>query len=143
MFELVGQSSDLMIRARHRSLGGVFGEAARGVVAAMAGESPVISGLEERRVVFEASRLDDLLQDFLAEVLHWGHRRWIVGRVDASVVDVSVEGRTTWRLEAGCWGEPWDMARIPPAREVKAVTYQGLRVEQVDHEWIVECVVDL
>ncbi len=143
MFELVGQSSDMMVRAKARSLGELFGDSALGLVAVILSDTGSRGASEPRRLVLEASRLEDLLQDFLSGVLALAQRRWLTRRVEASVVDVSEGEMVTWRIEAALFGESWDPRTLPPEREVKAITYQGLRVDQVDHGWIAEYVVDL
>ena len=59
----------------------------------------------------------------------------LFGRFDVSVTD---DG-----LSATAWGEPLDPARHELAREVKAITYHELRVEQTADGWLAEVIVDI
>ena len=47
------------------------------------------------------------------------------------------------RLRAECCGEPADWSRHLPDNELKAVTYHGLRVEQIAGGWMAEVILDI
>jgi SHS2 domain-containing protein len=46
-------------------------------------------------------------------------------------------------LTGKAWGEPLDRTRHEPAHEVKAITYHGLKVEQMADGWLAEVIVDI
>ena len=46
-------------------------------------------------------------------------------------------------LDADAWGEKIDIAKHHPAVEVKAATYNALKVCQENDLWIAQCVVDV
>ena len=46
-------------------------------------------------------------------------------------------------LTAKIWGEPFDPLRHLLSREVKAITYHGLKIEDVDDGFLAEVIVDI
>jgi SHS2 domain-containing protein len=46
-------------------------------------------------------------------------------------------------VQAICRGEPMDSARHEMDHEVKAITYHGLRVQQMTEGWEAEVIVDI
>jgi SHS2 domain-containing protein len=84
----------------------------------------------------EADRLDDLLHDWLAELLYTFHTR----RVLLREFEVRLDNA---RLTAVARGEAIDPARHQHDVEVKAITYHGLRVEREAPGWLAEVIVDI
>lgn len=80
---------------------------------------------------------EDLLVRFLSELLFIHDARgWLFG--GAVVEEI---GRD--RIVAQGIGEPFDPSRHRIARQVKAVTYHGLRVERDGADWVARVVLDL
>jgi SHS2 domain-containing protein len=80
--------------------------------------------------------LSYLLFDWLNELLYrWDTEHLLFSRF---VVRVSEDG-----LVGTAWGEPLDRERHALAHEVKAITYHGLKVEQVADGWLAEVIVDI
>jgi SHS2 domain-containing protein len=79
---------------------------------------------------------EDLLFDWLNELLYtFESERLLLVEFDVQVHDEAVEaiGR----------GEPFDESRHQLEHEVKAITYHGLKVEQVPGGWLAEVIVDI
>ncbi len=80
---------------------------------------------------------EDLLVRFLSELLFLHDARgWLFA---AAAVDAIGEDR----IEARGLGEPLDPRRHRIARQVKAVTYHGLRVAREGNTWSARVVLDL
>jgi SHS2 domain-containing protein len=136
MYETFEHTADLGLRVRAADRDTLFAEAALALFSAVV-EDP--ASVESRRRVEIEVAGDDLaylLFDWLKALLY---------HVDADHLlfrrfEVRVRGD---RLTAAAWGEPYDPARHAFAHEVKAITYHGLRVEQVGDEWEAEVIVDI
>ena len=77
-----------------------------------------------------------LLFDWLRGLLLYAdENRVLFSRFDVSVTDTG--------LSATAHGEPLDPARHQLAREVKAITYHELKVEQTPAGWLAEVIVDI
>jgi len=78
-----------------------------------------------------------LLADWLnAIVYEMATRKALFGRFEVRLDDHA--------LRATAWGEAIDRARHHPAVEVKAATYNALRVaRREDGAWVAQCVVDV
>jgi SHS2 domain-containing protein len=92
--------------------------------------------LQEVTLEIEGDRRDDLLFDWLAELLYtFDARRLLLSEFRVRVGDRG--------LEATARGEPFDPDRHELDVEVKAITYHGLKVEREGDRWLAEVIVDL
>ena len=135
MYEIFEHTADLGLRVRAEDLPELFAEAARGLFAVIAGDLGGIRPVEELRFAVDGDQPDELLRDWLGELLYTFHTR----RVLLSQFEVSL-GPTG--LTAVARGEPIDLARHEIDVELKAVTYHGLKVVQEDSGWMAEVIVD-
>jgi SHS2 domain-containing protein len=91
------------------------------------------------RVEISCQAPDDelLLVDWLnAVVYEMATRKMLFSRFDIHLKDHS--------LTALAFGEPMDTLRHQPAVEIKGATYTALRVAQeINGEWIAQCIVDV
>ena len=136
MYEWFEHTADLGLRVRAPELETLFRDAARGLVAMVAEPEP--SGRPERRREFrlEAPSLDLLLFDWLAELL-------VVIDVEHVLLGdfaVAIEGH---RLRASASEFELDPRRYRLLREVKAITYHGLKVEPTAEGFLAEVIVDI
>jgi len=136
MYEIFPHTADAGLRVKSPDLNTLFAEAAQGFF------SLIVSNLcdvEPRtRVEFhlEGRDLAYLLADWLNELLFtFESRRLLLSRFHVRVGD---DG-----LKATAHGETMDEGRHTMDHEIKAVTYHGLRVEQVNSDWIAEVIVDI
>lgn len=135
-YEFFEHTADLGLRIRADTLETLFEEAARALFSAIVVNLDEVQEVDTARFAIEADRLDDLLRDWLAELLyvfHADHRLF-------AAFEVRLDGD---RLEATARGEPIDPARHEIDAEIKAVTYHGLKVERDGDGWLAEVIVDL
>jgi SHS2 domain-containing protein len=80
--------------------------------------------------------LDYLLFDWLNELLYtFDAEKLLLTKFDVHVDEAG--------LQATCRGEPLDIDRHGADREVKAITYHGLKVESTGDGWLAEVIVDI
>jgi SHS2 domain-containing protein len=136
MYETFEHTADIGIRVRAADLNGLFEDAARGLFAVLVANPEAIRPVQELSFRIEGQRLDDLLHDWLAELLFaFDTRRVLLGEFRAEVLGD--------RVEALARGEPIDPQRHQLDMEIKAITYHGLKVERDGDGWLAEVIVDL
>jgi SHS2 domain-containing protein len=135
VYEILPHTADLRIRVRAGSEEALFEDAARAVVEAVF-EAPAAEGGDAWRVVVSGERLDHLLVDWLSDVLDAVSFRGIV------LSGFSVK-RTPAGIEASALARSLNACDRAGMREVKAVTYHGLRVERGADGFEAEFVLDL
>jgi SHS2 domain-containing protein len=92
---------------------------------------------EERTLSVEGEGPDDLLINFLREILYiWNGEGFLIKR--CTIREVAPR-----RLTALLWGEPYDPARHRIRMEIKAVTYHQASVSRADTGWIARVVFDV
>lgn len=136
MYELFDHTADVGLRMRAGSLDELFAEAGRALFSVIVANFDAVEPVQELPLRVEGDRHDDLLFDWLAELLYTFDTR----RVLLCDFRVSVDENG---LEATAWGEPFDPDRHELDMEVKAITYHGLKVEQDGDGWLAEVIVDL
>ena len=136
MYELFDHTADVGLRMRADGLDELFAEAGRALFSVIVANFDAVRPVQELTLRVEGSRRDDLLFDWLAELLY----TFDAQRVLLCDFRVSVNENG---LEATARGEPFDAARHELDAEVKAITYHGLKVEQDGDGWLAEVIVDL
>jgi SHS2 domain-containing protein len=138
MYEVFEHTADFGLRARAADLDELFAEAARGLFAVVVEDIESIRAVEETSLELEADGLDDLLHDWLDELLYaFSARHMLFSRFE-----VQVEPDPP-RLRAAAGGERFDPARHRLDIEIKAITYHGLRVEHQAGGWLAEVIIDV
>ncbi|MHB1036104.1 MAG: archease [Pirellulales bacterium] len=136
MYERFEHTADIGLRIRAGDLDSLFAEAARAmfsvIVANLADVRPVLS----LSFTIEGQKYDDLLLDWLAELLSTFDAR----RVLLAEFDVRIDASG---LKATARGEPLDPSRHRLEEEIKAVTYHRLKVERQADGWLAEVLVDV
>jgi SHS2 domain-containing protein len=136
MFTLFDHTADLGLRVESPDLNALFREAAEGLFAMMTDDVSTIRPNLAVPFAVPGTDRDFLLFDWLRELLLYAdEHRVLFGRFDVNVTETG--------LTATAWGEPLDPARHELAREVKAITYHELRVEQTADGWLAEVIVDI
>lgn len=136
MFELFDHTADLGLRVTAPDLNALFTEAAVGLFAMMTDDISTIRPNLSVAFAVTGSDREYLLFDWLRELLLYAdENRVLFSRFDVNVTDSG--------LLATANGEPLDPARHQLAREVKAITYHGLRVEATATGWLAEVIVDI
>ena len=136
MYETFEHTADLGLRIRADDLDGLFAEAACALFSVIVSNAEAIRPLQGTAFAIEGSEHDELLRDWLAELLYTFH----TSRLVFAEFDVEVGGAG---LRATARGEPIDPSRHEIDAEVKAVTYHGLKVEREGAGWLAEVIVDI
>lgn len=136
MYETFEHTADIGLRARAADLNCLFAEAARAFFSVIVENPTEVLAVKEFSVSVEADQIDDLMYDWLAELLYLFDTEHVLLRdFDVTIQD----GKVT----ASVRGEPVDEARHRLDMEVKAITYHELKVERNGDEWLAEVIVDL
>ena len=136
MFELFEHTADLGLRVTALDLDGLFRDAATGLFAMIAEPAPHGPPAERRAFEIPGERHDFLLVDWLSELLYvFDTERLLAGEFDVTVHDRGL------RASAACFDLGAGEYRL--LREVKAVTYHGLKVERSGGGWLAEVIVDI
>ena len=136
MYEVFDHTADVGLRIRADTLDGLFAEAARALFSVIVLNLDAVRPVEEMSFALEGDTRDDLLHDWLAELLYVFHTKHLLfSRFEADIGDT--------KLRATARGEPIDPARHEIDTEIKAVTYHGLNVVHNDEAWSAEVIVDV
>lgn len=136
MFEVFEHTADLGLRVRAADRDELFAEAARALFSILVVNLGDVRGVQIKTFNIEGENDDYLLFDWLAELLYtFDTEHVLLSQFDVQVTDDEVR--------ATCRGEPIDTSRHDLDHEVKAITYHGLRVEQVADGWLAEVIVDI
>lgn len=135
-FELRDHTADIALYAWGDSLEGLFGAAADGLYATI-GEIEAPDANQDETLRIEGNDVNDLLHDFLAELLY----RFETGRVRLS--DFAFEKLGDTELVATAIVGQVDPEASIFDREVKAVTYHDLHVLHRDGRYEVTVILDI
>jgi len=135
-FRLLAHTADMGIEATGDSRAEVFVAAARGLRNMIFGDVPV-TPRQSAPVSLAGGNIDELLVTWLGEILYLFEVRGLVPAefVIGEITETSLHGEVR--------GEPFDPKRHPVEREVKAITYHQLYVEQKAQGWRARVYVDL
>jgi SHS2 domain-containing protein len=123
-YEFFEHTADIGVTVHGATPGELFRHAAAALYEAL-GAFELAGPRTERRLALRADSAEDLLHDWLAELLYDLETRHVVyDQIDA--VEVTPDS-----LSATLRGGAIDFARSRTNEEIKAVTYHQLRVEQV------------
>lgn len=136
MYETFDHTADLGLRIRATDLNTLFAEAGCALFSAIVEDLKTVAPDRRLDVSLAGTDREYLLFDWLRELLYrFDSEHLLLSRFE---VQVDADG-----LRASAWGEPLDPARHELAHEVKAITYHGLRVEQIADGWLAEVIVDI
>ena len=136
MHELFDHTADLGLRIRAPDLDTLFAEAGACLLACMVDDPRSVRPVESQAVALDGTDREFLLFDWLRELL----TRSDEARMLWCEFDVAVSPAG---LTAAIRGEPFDPARHLLSREVKAITYHGLKIEDVEGGFLAEVIVDI
>ena len=136
MYETFDHTADLGLRVRAADLDGLFAEAAEALFSAVVEDLRTVRPVREIAVRLAGENREYLLFDWLKALLyHFDADHLLFSRFEVRLADGGLTGKA--------WGEPLDRSRHELSHEVKAITYHGLRVEQVEEGWLAEVIVDI
>jgi SHS2 domain-containing protein len=138
-YQFFDHTGDVGVALTGRTLDELFASAAL----AFADTMTPLSGIDPRRpeeLDVAAPELDLLLVDFLSELLYrFDTRAWLTREAQVEVRECD----GGWQLLGTLIGERVDPARHPMKILIKAVTYHGLHVTNVDGTWRANVVFDI
>jgi SHS2 domain-containing protein len=129
--------ADSAFEAEADSLEDLFQTCALATFEVMADTSTIKSQSKEE-VELAAENLDELLFDWLAELIYLKDSQSIL----FGKFEVQIKEEEGYRLFASVWGEPADQKKHKVRVDVKAVTYHLLKVKQVESKWMAKVVLD-
>jgi SHS2 domain-containing protein len=136
MFELFEHTADLGLRVTATDLDGLFVDAAAGLFAMIVEPAPHGRPVGCRSFEIAGDRHDFLMVDWLGELLYlFDTEHLLPGEIEVEVHDRGLRG------SAACFA--LDSGDYRLLREVKAITYHGLKVERTDDGWLAEVIVDI
>jgi SHS2 domain-containing protein len=136
VFEIIEHTADVGLRVCAENVDALFADAARGMFSLIVDDLEQVRPLIERRVTLSADSLENLLADWLSELLYIFETRKAV----FAHFTVRVTANTLVAIVAG---EPFDLERHHTAHEIKAVTYHGLTVGRTPSGWVAEVILDI
>ncbi len=137
-YDLREHTADVGVAATGPDLSAVFGAVADGLAAACTETVPDTG--ERFSLAVDAESREALLFDYLDELVYLRDVRSELPVDNAVEVDGPDGGDGRWSLEATARGVPLDEIT---AREVKAVTYAEMRLEETDSGWEAYVVFDV
>jgi SHS2 domain-containing protein len=136
--ETFDHTADLGLRINGHDLPDLFRTAAAGLFDVIVANRDAIEIAETEPVALEAESTEDLLVDWLNELIfRCETRHRLYGRFDIVLDDA---GR---RLDATIGGEPIDRGRHLLDHEVKAATRHGLSLRPENGGWAAEVILDI
>lgn len=136
MHEQFEHTADLGLRIVAPNLNQLFAEAGQCLFSAIVDDTKAIRGRDEFAFAIEGTDRAYLLFDWLKELLlRFDRDGLLFARFEVNVRD---DG-----LSANVWGEHFDSTRHALLREVKAITYHDLIVEETADGWLAEVIVDI
>ena len=132
MYELFEHTADIGLRVRAADLDGLLAEAARALFSTIVVDLATVRPLETLQFAVAGQAADELLHDWLAELLYtFDVRRVLLAQFVVHVGDAG--------LTATARGEPIDFQRHQLDMEVKAITWHGLTVQRNSDGWLSSC----
>jgi SHS2 domain-containing protein len=136
MYETFEHTADLGLRVAAADLPSLFAEAGRGLTSMIVANLDDVRPVREITIAVDGDRLDDLLFDWLNEILYTFESQ----RLLLTQFDVHCDGAS---VRATARGEAADERRHQLEHEVKAITYHGLKVERTSEGYLAEVIVDI
>lgn len=126
-FALLDHTADIAVEATAATIDGVFAAVADGLAAAMCDDVPADG--ERFAVAVRAENREALLFDYLDQLIYERDVRAVL----------PVENEVTVRREAEAWVLEGSARGVPlaavTAREIKAVTYSDMQIEETAEGW--------
>jgi len=136
-YEFLEHTADLKIRATGKTLAEALSEAAKAITEATAVDSKIEPKVE-REIVIKINKPEILVHDFLGQVIYL----FATEKLLFSEFNVEVKEAIGYKLTAKLKGEKYDPKRHRLVKEVKAVTYHDMKVEEGKNGWTIEVVCD-
>ena len=137
MYEVFEHTADVGLRIRASTLDQLLVDAGQGLFSLIVTNLAEVDRVCERSYRIDRGGDDDyLLFDWLSELLY-------AFESERLLFSSFLPRLKADRFEATCWGQPMDLERHVMNYEVKAVTYHGLTVSELDGQWLGEVILDI
>ena len=137
MFETFDHTADLGLRVRAGDLNALFAEAGLALMSILVEDAASVRPTRRVEIDLPADEVEYLMFDWLRAILyHFEVDQMLVARCEVRVGPSA-------GLHAVLEGEAFDPSRHELSREVKAITYHDLRVEETEDGWLAEVIVDI
>ena len=136
-YEFLEHTADLKIRATGKTLAEALSEAAKAITEATAADSKIEPKVE-REIVIKINKPEILVHDFLGQIIYI----FATEKLLFSEFNVEIKEAIGYKLTAKLKGEKYDPTRHRLVKEVKAVTYHDMKVEEGENGWTIEVVCD-
>lgn len=138
-FEYLEHTADARFRAYGESLGKAFENAALAMLNVMV-DTGSVNNNSSVDIELSSPDLDSLLFDWLSEILFvFEVDEMVFGRVKVNELNVSDEECS---MSATLYGEAMDLSVHVFDTEVKAATYNEMKIEKTEHGWMIQATVD-
>ena len=138
-FEYLEHTADARFRAYGESLEKAFENAALAMLNVMVDTSSVNNN-SSLDIELSSPDLDSLLFDWLSEILFvFEVDEMVFGRIKVNELNVSDEECS---MSATLYGEAMDLSVHVFDTEVKAATYNEMKIEKTDKGWMIQATVD-
>jgi SHS2 domain-containing protein len=131
--------ADIAFEAEGDSIENVFQGATRALIETLA-DPQTVGASWERQIVKTDSRLDDLLIEWLSEIVYWKDAAGVVF-CDAPLRLTCENG--VWKVEATLIGARVDQSVQSLRNDVKGITRHLYKVEQQGSRWKARVVIDV
>ena len=129
--------ADAAFQAEAESLEELFALCAQAAFEVMA-DTKTIEPKSEEQVELAGQNLDELLFDWLAELIYLKDKKSML----FSRFDIDIKKTNGYTLKASIWGEPADQKKHRVRVDVKAVTYHLLEVKKENSKWTARVILD-
>jgi len=136
-YEFLDHTADLKIRATGKTLSEALSESAKAVFNAIAPDVKAKPQVEKRFTV-KVHKPQILVHDFLQELIYLFSTEHII----FSEFKLDLKEAIGYKLDVVAKGEVYDKKKHKLAKEVKAVTYHDMKVEEGKDGWVIEIVCD-
>lgn len=136
-FEFLEHTADLKFRSYGKSLSEAFANAGRALFSAMT-DLPKVEAKTSKKITLEAESLETLLHDFLSELIYL----FSVEELLLNKFNVRIALVDTYQLHATVHGEKINPNKHPLYKEVKAVTYHDMKIQEKNGRWVIEVICD-
>lgn len=139
-YQLIDHTADIGIRLSHKTLKGIFDDAAFALFDILCDMETVQTGFE-RTISIEAVNDEELLNLFLSILLkEFTSDNNLLNKIE---VQEMKNGPGTVTLSATISGEPYDPARHSIKTEIKAVTFHNLSIRKTNPGYTAEVIFDV
>ena len=136
-YEFLEHTADLKFRATGKSFEEALAESAKALFEAIAGKSE-IDAKTEREFTVTIHLKEILVHDFLTELIFLFSTEHML----FSEFDLELKEALGYKLTAKVKGEEYDEKKHKLLKEVKAVTYHDMKVEETADGWVIEVICD-